>query len=222
MSARPGRGPEIEVVSKTTIKIGDTQYEVDLSKIPYLASFVNFQTRLPPPQNELVHSPIPLFEVALKGIESGYRQCFRLLPIDLAQYYTLCETYDFLCIDVLRGQSHYDIVAEMIHGKPRCDDRRVRKAKAKANRAKARDAVFKLVYLILMSDFENEVSARMKIFNAVERVVMQSEVFERKARIMVRAAFQERFNVSYRQRAILDQREKEADLIDDLKEVMTD
>ncbi|KAH8821756.1 hypothetical protein F5884DRAFT_768982 [Xylogone sp. PMI_703] len=61
---------------RTNIKIGDAHYDIEVSK-----------------------GPIPLFDVALTGIESGYRQCFRSLPPELSQHHTLCETYQFLGVD---------------------------------------------------------------------------------------------------------------------------
>jgi hypothetical protein len=74
------------------------RYDIDVSKIPYLSSFVDFQANTQPQSTEFVHGPILLFNVALKGIESGYRQCFRSLPADLSQHHILCDTYDFLRI----------------------------------------------------------------------------------------------------------------------------
>ena len=73
------------------------QYDIDISRIPYLSSFVNFQANARPQSTEFVHEPILLFDIALKGVESGYRQCFRSLPADLSQHHTLCDTYHFLC-----------------------------------------------------------------------------------------------------------------------------
>lgn len=96
---------------KTAIQIGDEDYEIDLSKIPYLSSFVRFQTASEHP-DKFVHGPIPQFEAALKGLESGYRQCFRSMPTDLAQHQSLCETYEFLGVDVLQGQSISEITRE--------------------------------------------------------------------------------------------------------------
>lgn len=88
---------------KTNFKIGDTFYNIDVSTIPYLSSFISFQ-RLAQPQNtEFVHRNITLFDVALKGLESGYRHYFRSLRGDIPQYHTLCETYDFLGVDILTG-----------------------------------------------------------------------------------------------------------------------
>lgn len=62
--------------SQTAITIGDKQYEIDISKFPYLSSFVDFQKNINPEATEFIHDAIPLFDVALKGITSGYRQCF--------------------------------------------------------------------------------------------------------------------------------------------------
>ena len=72
--------------------------------IPYLSSFVRFQRLAQPQSTDFIHQDIPLFDIALKGLESGYRQCFRSLRNDIPQYRTLCETYDFLGVDVLGGQ----------------------------------------------------------------------------------------------------------------------
>ncbi|KAJ5858279.1 hypothetical protein N7534_003556 [Penicillium rubens] len=98
---------------KTTLKIGDTFYNVDISTIPYLSAFVSFQRLSQPRKTEFIHGNIALFDVALRGLESGYRQCFRSLRGDIPQYYTLCETYDFLGVDVLAGQSIDNIFADL-------------------------------------------------------------------------------------------------------------
>ncbi|KFY46651.1 hypothetical protein V495_02317 [Pseudogymnoascus sp. VKM F-4514 (FW-929)] len=101
----------------TPIKIGDKNYDIELSKIPYLASFADFQSKAQPESKELVHGPITHFDVALKGVESGFRQCFRSLPPDLAQHHALAETYQFLCVDVLGGQSLDQIIVALKSGK---------------------------------------------------------------------------------------------------------
>jgi hypothetical protein len=66
--------------SKTSITIDNIEYSIDTSQIPYLSSFVAFESRARPDATTFVHGPIPLFPVALKGIELGYRHCFRSLP----------------------------------------------------------------------------------------------------------------------------------------------
>lgn len=68
---------------KTAVRTGDVNYSVDISKIPYLSHFVSFQRNAKPGSSENVHDAIPLFDVALKGVESGYRHCLRSLPAEL-------------------------------------------------------------------------------------------------------------------------------------------
>jgi hypothetical protein len=76
----------------TLITIGGVNYNIASSQIPYLSAFINFQRKAQPQGTELVHGPIPLIYAALKGIQSGYRQCFRALPPDLSQHHILYET----------------------------------------------------------------------------------------------------------------------------------
>ncbi|OBT66557.1 hypothetical protein VE03_03703 [Pseudogymnoascus sp. 23342-1-I1] len=193
----------------TPIKIGDKDYHLELSEIPYLSAFANFETKAQTQPKELVHGPIAHFDVALKGIESGFRQCFRSLPPDLAQHHALCETYEFLCIDVLGGQSLNEIIGSLKTGKNK------RKAvykpvlERKDDKAKARDTAFKLLYLILYGEFEDETKDSAKVYNAVIFVVSNPKTFKWRTRKVVRAAYEERFVVSVKQRAGLDRWEKE-------------
>ena len=103
--------------SETIMTIGDTVYGVPLSKMPYLSSFADSVRILMPPKAELKHDPIPLFNVALSGVNSGYRQCFRMLDVDINPFQSLCETYRFLGVDVLEGQSIDDITTNIKAGK---------------------------------------------------------------------------------------------------------
>lgn len=109
-SSNPAIGSRLP---KTTLRIGNALYDVDLSMIPYLSSFVRFQRNVKPHASEFAHNAIPLFDTALKGLELGYRHCFRSLPADISQYHILRETYDFLGIDVIGGQSVDNIFAEL-------------------------------------------------------------------------------------------------------------
>jgi hypothetical protein len=140
---------------RTTIKIGDAYYDIEVSKIPYLSSFVDFQATSQPQSTDFVHGPIPLFDVALKGIESGYRQCFRSLPPELSQHHTLCETYRFLGVDILGGQFIDEILNDLKSGKSDYDQEE--KREIKGDKSKARDAAFKLLYMILLGEFEDEI-----------------------------------------------------------------
>jgi hypothetical protein len=193
---------------KTAIRIGDVSYDIEVSKIPYLSSFVDFQTNAQSQTTEFVHGPIPLFDVALKGIESGYRQCFRSLPPDLSQHYTLCDTYELLCVDVLGGQSISEIFNDMKSGQSDYEREYGRYREIKGNKSKARDTAFKLLYLILLGDFKDETRDSAKIFNAVLFLVSHSATFKWRTRRVVRAAYEERFVVSTKQTARLDVWEK--------------
>lgn len=210
---------------KTAIRIGDEHYDIDVSKIPYLSSFVDFRSKAQPQLTEFVHGPIPLFDVALKGIETGYRNCFRSLPADLSQHHILCETYEFLCVDILAGQSINDIFDDLRSGKGDSELEYRYYRKIKSTKSKARDAAFKLLYLILLGEFKDEMRDSVKIFNAVLFLVSHSGTFKRKTRKVVRAAYEERFVISTKQRANLD-RWEESDTIgpelEDEREVTTE
>lgn len=190
----------------TTIRIGDVRYDIDVSKIPYLLSFVDFQANAQPQSTELVHDPIPLFDIALKGIESGYRQCFRSLPTDLSQHRILCDTYDFLRVDVLGGQSINEIFRDLKSGQSDYD--REERREIKGHKSRARDTAFKLLYLILLGDFKDEMQDSAKVFNAVLYLVSHAATFKRRTRSVVRAAYEERFVISTKQTAGLDKWEK--------------
>ncbi|EEQ35705.1 hypothetical protein McanMca71_007571 [Microsporum canis] len=194
---------------KTTLKIGDTFYDVDISAIPYLSSFVRSQ-RLAQPQNTtLVHGNIALFDIALKGLESGYRQCFRSLRGDIPQYHTLCETYDFLGVDVLAGQSIDGIFADLRACKPDYDFEYERYRAVRGDKSRARDAAFRLLFLIICSEFRDEKKDAAKVYNAVLFVVSHPGTFKQATRTAVRSVFDERFVVSTKQRSQLDRWKKE-------------
>lgn len=171
-----------------------------------MSSFVDFQANAQPLSTEFVHEPIPLFDKALKGLESGYRQCFRSLPPDLSQHHILCETYDYLRIDVLGGQSIDEIFSDLKSGQSDYD--RDERRTINGNKSKARDAAFKLLYTILLGDFKDETKDSVKVFNAVLYLVSHSATFKWRTRSVVRAAYEERFVLSSKQKAALDKWEK--------------
>lgn len=182
------------------------RYDINVSKIPYLLSFVDFQANAQPQSTDFIHEPIPLFDIALKGIESGYRQCFRSLPADLSQHHILCDTYHFLHVDILCGQSIGEIISDLKSGAGDYD--REERREIKGDRSKARDTAFKLLYLILLGDFTDEAKDSTKIFNAVLYLVSHAATFKWRTRSVVRAAYEERFVVSTKQKAALDKWEK--------------
>ncbi|KAB8202240.1 hypothetical protein BDV34DRAFT_237091 [Aspergillus parasiticus] len=177
----PGRSDS----SKTELKIGHSLYHVGLSMIPYLESCVRFDFTSRPHGSEYTHSDIPLFDTALKGLESGYRFCFRPLPVDPAQYHVIWETYDFLRVDVLGGQTIDRIFVDLRACKTDygLDHKRYRAIKA---------------------NFKDEERDSAKVYNAMLFVLFHPGTFKPRTRTMVCAAYEERFVVSYRQKATLD------------------
>ena len=162
--------------SSTTIRIGDVRYNIDVFKISYLLFFVDFQVNASSQSTELVHDSIPLFDIALKGIESGYRQCFRFLSADFSQHRILCDTYDFLRVDVLGGQFISEIFRDLKSGQSDYD--REERREIKGDKSKARDTAFKLLYLILLRDFKDEMQDSAKVFNAVLYLVSHAATFK--------------------------------------------
>ena len=191
---------------KATFKIGGVNYRVDVSKIPYLASVVQRQKVTEPGATEFIHEPINLFDVALKGVESGYRQCFRSLPTNLSQYRALFETYKFLDVDILSGLSIDQVIANLKVGKSDYDPEERRTIRG--NKSLARDTAFQLLYLILNAQFPDETKDSMKLFNAVMFVVSHPGTFKYRTKRVVRDAFEERFRVTFKQRARLNEWDK--------------
>lgn len=153
---------------------------------------------------------IPLFDVALKGVKLGYSHCFRSLPADISQTRTLCETYEFLCVDVLGGKPITAIIDDLKAGKTDYELEYKRYIPVKGSKSKARDMALVLVYLILLGEFTDEAKDTARIFNAVLFVVSHSGTSKWKTRKIVRAAYEDRFVVSPKQMATLDKWNKEA------------
>ncbi|KAK7178333.1 hypothetical protein PSPO01_15621 [Paraphaeosphaeria sporulosa] len=180
---------------KTPITIGNVRHEIDVSQIPRFASLVVNSGSNSSRSTEIVHEAIPLFDVALKGIESGYRQCFRSMSSDVSHYRTLCGTYDFLHVDVCKGRTLSEIIKDLKAGQG--DD-------AYRDKSKARDAAFKLVYSALQDTFQSNDKHKNTIFNAVLFVVSHPGTFKWKTRNAVRAVYEGRFMISAKQKANLD------------------
>jgi hypothetical protein len=191
---------------KATIRIGDVDYSIHISKVPYLSSFVQLQKVTQPEATKFTHGPIDLFDVALKGIESGYRQCFRSLPIDIPQYRTLFATYKFLQVDVLMGLSIDQVIANLKVGRADFDPEERRPIPG--NKSLARDTAFKLLYLILYAQFADQTKDSMKLFNAVMFVVSHPGTFKHRTKRVVRIAYEERFRLTDKQKARLNQWER--------------
>ncbi|RDW58873.1 hypothetical protein BP6252_13349 [Coleophoma cylindrospora] len=191
---------------KTKIRIGDVDHTIYVPKIPYLESFVRLQKVTRPQATEFVHEPIKLFDVALKGVESGFRQCFRCLPTDLSQYRNLFQTYKFLKVDILSHLSIDQIIANLKVGRSDYDPEERRRITG--NKGLARDTAFQLLYLILHPESRDEKKDGIKIFNAVMFVVSHPGTFKYRTKRMIRVAYEEQFTVTLKQTARLDQWDK--------------
>ena len=194
---------------EAVINIGDQAYTIPTAKLPYLASFIRSQRKTQPDASEISHEPIKLFDVALKGVDAGYRHYFRSLPIDLHQYRILFETYKLLDVDILNGKSNDQVIANLKVGKSDYDPeerRHIRGAKSLA-----RDTAFQLLYSILYTELEDQTKDAMKLYNAVMFVVSHPGTFKHSTKRVIRLAYEERFSLTMKQKQGLDKWEKSED-----------
>ena len=191
---------------KATIRIGGINYSIDMSKMPYFESYIRHEKASQPQAAEITHGPINLFDVALKGVESGYRQCFRCLPSDLSHYHTLFQTYKFLNVNVLSNLSIDQVIANLKAGKADYDPEE--RQRISGNKSLARDTAFQLLHLILYPQYGDETKDKMKLFNAVMFVVSHPGTFKYRTKRMIRVAYEEQFGLTLKQRPKLDQWEK--------------
>ncbi|KAI2479936.1 hypothetical protein Ptr902_08117 [Pyrenophora tritici-repentis] len=115
---------------------------------------------------------------------------------DITLYHTLCDTYDFLHVDVCKGRTLSEIIKDLKAGQGYDEYR---------DKSKARDAAFKLVYSILQDTFQSNDKHKNTIFNAVLFVISHHGTFKWKTRNAVRAVYESRFMLSVKQRVNLDQ-----------------
>lgn len=190
-----------------SIKVGNKDYTVDIVKMPFFAPLVHLQQDKQPEAQLFVHRPINLFDVALKGVESGYRHCIRSLPTDLSQYNILFDTYKVLGVDVLGGLTTKQVTANL---KPsEADHDPEERRKGPGSRTQARDSAFQLLYIILHPSPGNHANDSQRIYHAVMFVVSHPRTFEFRARKVVRAAYDEKFRPSVKQKMSLDQWNKD-------------
>jgi hypothetical protein len=179
---------------KTTCKIGETFYNVDISKIPYFWAAVGFERLSPLQSVDFNHEDIALFDVALRDLESGYRECFCSLSGDISQYHTLRQTYFFLRVDVLAGQSIDDILADLRAWE---SDFGLEDESAKSQ---AWDAAFRPLFLIIRGEFGDEKMDSVKVFDAVLLDGSHPDTFKQGTRTVVQLTFEESFAVTIKQR----------------------
>ena len=176
------------------IEIGGKPYNVSKITMPYFASYLDFQNQSGQAVDK--HGEIPSFDAAYQGAESGFRQCFRALGTDLTEYNTLCDTLDFLCVDTLGGRSTDAVIQDLKSGREDFIE--------KGDKATARDSAFRLLYLLLKAELEDEGKVRQKMYQAVLFVVSHRAIFKYRARRTIREAYEERCDISMKQRAALD------------------
>ena len=184
------------------IEVGPKLYNISTIKIPYFASYLDFQCHSG--QTSKKHNEIPFFEAAYQGVERGLRHCFRNLDPDITAYHTLCDTLDFLCIDTLGGRSVDVVIEDLKSGKGRYEVDYKRPLFIRGNKAIARDSCFRLLYLISRLEFEDNTKASQQINQAVVFVVSHRAIFKYRARKAIRAAYEDRFTVSKKQTANLN------------------
>jgi len=185
------------------IQIGSEEYTVNVKKIPYLEAFLRFQQHAGQDTAQLpTHDKIPFFDVINHAMEHGFRHFFRRMPTDLSDYHTLCETLEFLAVDVLEEQKITDVMSDMRRGKTEYDPEDGREVSG--GRSVARDSAFRLLYLFMLGEFESDVRDQNAAYNAALFVVSHCGIFKWKTRKMVREAFEERFSITEKQRQSLD------------------
>lgn len=74
----------------------------------------------------------------------------------------------------------------------------------KGNKTTARDSSFRLLYLLLKAELEDETKLRQTMYQAVLFIVSHRAIFKYHARKTIRAAYEEKFHISEKQRANLD------------------
>ncbi|KAK3366752.1 hypothetical protein B0T24DRAFT_511850, partial [Lasiosphaeria ovina] len=147
------------------VQVAGTEHHVDISKIPYFAAQLRFETAAgtitttstttnnnPPQPPKLIHNTaIPFFDAINHSVQHGLRHLFRRMPLppNLADYQVLCSTLDYLLVAVIpHHQTLKDIVRALKTGDDDydCDERR----EIRGDKRGARDAAFQLLYLLLM------------------------------------------------------------------------
>ncbi|PYH28320.1 uncharacterized protein BO87DRAFT_452354, partial [Aspergillus neoniger CBS 115656] len=162
-------------------------YNIDLSMIPYLTSFVRFERNRQPQGSEFTHGNSPLFDAAQQELESCYRFCFQSLLVDLAQYHTLCETYDFLGVDGLGSQTIDHVFVDLRAWKTDYELEYKRYRAINGDKTLARDAAFRLFFLILAGELGDEANDSAKAYNAVLFIVPHPGTFKYRTRTILRA-----------------------------------
>ncbi|KAH0426461.1 geranylgeranyl pyrophosphate synthetase [Colletotrichum camelliae] len=189
--------PNRRECSVVDIRLGDNTYQIDTAKLPYFGAFCSFQQLS---GRDRIHNPIPYIDDIIYGIENGYRHFFRRMPPDVEAYRLLCDTLDFLGVDVLGGKNLREIYVELKRWKKSRTP--IWKEPREPNLSESRNAAFLLVYLFLIGDLDVSGHAgRVSnfAFQVVRQVQINDSVFDSPTRIVVKQAFLERFDPTFSQ-----------------------
>jgi len=146
-----------------------------------------------------VHADTPFFEVINYSVVNGYRHFFRRMPLSLSQYHVLHDSLELLGIDVLQNQTISNIMHDFRAAKDDYDSGERRQIRGP--KSVARDAAFRLIYMFLHGELDPTVGDKNQAFNATLFVLSHWSIFRYKTRKIVKAAFDERFDVSAKQAA---------------------
>ena len=153
--------PNMAAPERVEIEVGGKLYNISTVKIPYFASYLDFQCHSG--QTSKKHDNIPFFEAAYQGAERSFRNCFRILEdSNVTVYHTLCDSLDFLCIDTLGDRSVDAAIKDLKSGKGHYEV---------DYKTISRDSCFRLLCLISRPKFEDDTRTSQQIYQAVILVV---------------------------------------------------
>ncbi|CAF9926779.1 MAG: hypothetical protein GOMPHAMPRED_004219 [Gomphillus americanus] len=190
----PSDAPENPVIerlepgTKITLVVGGVEHRMDVSGIPYLNS-------LPRTSGEIVHGKIEYFDIAVKGLQTGYRKCFQMMTTEIQDHIKLIETYKLLQIDLLRGTTQFEVVKML-------------KTEYGDGKAVPQDAAYKLLFLMYTTRSFADAKALNNIFNAVFFIISHPRTFKGRTRIVIKTAFDEWFHATIKQQAQLQKWQK--------------
>jgi hypothetical protein len=140
------------------------------------------------------------------AIRKGPRQFFCRLPGNLSNYRFVCQRLKSLSPEAVSkvlariSFTYKDIMADFRLGKSDYDPDERREIDGV--KIVARDAAFRLVYMLLSGDARAE--DRNAAYNATFFVVSHSSIFGARTRRIVREAFEDRFSITIKQRSMMD------------------
>ncbi|KAM0155289.1 hypothetical protein ACHAPG_005962 [Botrytis cinerea] len=194
--------------------ISFSQYDfvVELSKAPWLGAYIDLVPRVNGHYSQegygCYYDPdesVPYFFVAAQGTICGYFFCLEMLPIELSHYYKLCQTLQVVSAKGLSSnpeslQELWDTIAFLDKPETSEDD--------KKSRSKVGTPAFKFVYLMIMGDFDLDSEAleakQEQALMFVKTILSNKDYIRWETRMVVRAAYQVRFETTWEVFKMLD------------------